>query len=106
METVQKCIGENARVAQSQAECRERYDELVSRYDTMKEKHDATVESIHAKRVKAKTLGFFAKTLRGRESTLTEFDEGLWETLVDFMAVYGKGNIGVIFQDGTEIRIG
>ncbi len=37
---------------------------------------------------------------------LTEFDEGLWGTLVDFMTVYSKDDISVTFKDGTEIHIG
>lgn len=106
VEMVQSCIGENARIAQNQEEYQERYNELVSRYDAVKEKHDATAEAINAKRVKEETLDAFAKALRNREEALTDFDEGLWGTLVDFMTVYGKGDIGVTFRDGTEIRIG
>ena len=106
VEMVENCIGENARIAQNQEEYQKRYNELVSRYDAVKEKHDATAEAINAKRVKAETLDAFAKALRSRESALTDFDEGLWGTLVDFMTVYGKGDIGVTFRDGTEIRIG
>ena len=66
----------------------------------------ATAKAINAKRVKAETLDSFSKALRSRETALTDFDEGLWGTLVDFMTVYGKGDIGVTFRDGTEIRIG
>ena len=105
VEMVQNCIGENARVAQNQAEYKERYNELVSRYDAVKAKNDATAEAIQAKRVKAETLDAFAKVLRSRKGALMDFDEGLWGTLVDFMTVYGKGDIGVTFRDGTEIRI-
>ena len=36
---------------------------------------------------------------------LTEFDEGLLGTLVDFMTVYSKEDISVTFKDGTEIQI-
>ena len=95
VEMVQGCIGENARIAQSQVEYQERYNELVSRYDAVKTKHDAVTEAINA----------FAKALRNRDGALAEFDEGLWGTLVDFMTVYGKGDVGVTFRDGTEIRI-
>ena len=102
---VQNCIGENARVAQCQTEYQERYNELVRRYDTVKAKHDATAEAIQAKRVKADTLEAFARAIRTKDTILTDFDEGLWGTLVDFMTVYGKGDIGVTFRDGTEIRI-
>ena len=71
----------------------------------MKEKHDATVAAINAKRVKGETLDEFAKTLRSREAVLSDFDEGLWGTMVDFVTVYGKGNLGVTFRDGTEINV-
>ena len=33
---------------------------------------------------------------------VTEFDEGLWGTLLDFMIVYNKKNIAVTFKDGAE----
>lgn len=51
------------------------------------------------------------KTLLGdRESVLPIRDAGLGgdgaRTLVDFMTVYGKGDIGVTFLDDTEIRMG
>ena len=48
----------------------------------------------------------FSKALRSRETALTDFGEGLWGTLVDFMTAYGKEDICVTFRDGTEIRIG
>ena len=46
----------------------------------------------------------FSKPRRG--TVVTEFDEGLWGTLVDFMTVYSKEDISVTFKDGTEIHIG
>ena len=102
---VQNCISENARIAQNQAEYQKRYDELVSRYEEVKAKYDEIVQAIHAKRVTAETLDIFAKGIESRDAVLTEFDKGLWGTLVECMTVYGKGDIGVTFKDGTEIRI-
>lgn len=102
---VQNCISENARVAQNQEEYGKRYDELVRRYEEVKAKHDETVQAIHAKRVTAETLATFYKAIKQRDAALTEFDEGLWGTLVECMTVYGKGDIGVNFKDGSEIRI-
>ena len=48
----------------------------------------------------------FAEALESQSKSLTEFDEGLWGTLVDFMTVYSKEDISVTFKDGTEIQIG
>ena len=62
-------------------------------------------KSIKAQRLKAERLDNFAKAIKAQDSVVMEFDEGLWGTLVDFMTVYGKDDIGVTFKDGTEIRI-
>lgn len=82
-----------------------RYDEMVSRYDDAKEKYDKTIQAIQSKHAQAERLDAFVKTLASRDEALAEFDEGVWGTLVEHMTVYGKGDIGVTFKDGTEIRI-
>jgi hypothetical protein len=51
-------------------------------------------------------LEAFAEALESQSKKLTEFDEGLWGTLVDFMTVYSMEDISVTFKDGTEIQIG
>ncbi len=50
-------------------------------------------------------LNSFSKELRKQENILTEFDEGLWGSLVDFMTVHSKEDIEVTFKDGTTIQI-
>ena len=101
---VQSSINENARIAQDQMDYQKRYDELVSRYEAVRVKHDQVAKAIKERKVKAKRLDGFAKALKEQES-VTGFDEGLWGTMVDYMTVYGKEDIGVTFKDGTEIRI-
>lgn len=46
----------------------------------------------------------FIKTLKGRDDVITEFDNGLWSSLVDFVTV-GKETRTITFKDGTEITI-
>ena len=102
---VQKCISENARIAQDQTDYQKRYDELVSRYEAVKGRHDEVIKSIKARHAKSERLDGFAQALTAQSGTVTEFDEGLWGTLVDFMTVYSKEDISVTFKDGTEIHI-
>ena len=102
---MQKCISENARIAQDQTDYQKRYDELVSRYEAVKGRHDEVVKSIKARHAKSERLDGFAQALTAQSGTMTEFDEGLWGTLVDFMTVYSKEDISVTFKDGTEIHI-
>ena len=103
---VQKCISENARIAQDQTDYQKRYDELVNRYETTKDNYDKTEKSIKGRHAKAERLGAFVKALAAQDASVTEFDEGLWGTIVDFMTVYSKEDISVTFKDGTEIHIG
>ena len=71
----------------------------------MKAKYDAVIRDIQANNAKAERLDAFAKAIGSRDEALTEFDEGLWGTLVEHMTVYGKRDIGITCKDGTEIRI-
>ena len=103
---VKNHINENARIAQDQKEYQKKYDELVSRYDAAKKKYDDVSVEIQQKRTKEELLDAFSKNLKSRATLLTEFDDGLWGTIVDFMTVYGKNDFGVTFRDGTEIRVG
>lgn len=38
-----------------------------------------------------------------KHDVVTEFDEGLWLSLVDFVTVYSKEDIRVTFKNGMEI---
>ena len=103
---VQRCINENARIAQDQTDYQKRYDELVSRYDATKAKYDTAEQGIKKRRAKAERLDAFVTAIKEQGTVVTEFDEGLWGTLVDFITVYSKEDISVTFKDGTEIHIG
>ena len=48
-ELIQKCIDENAHVAQDQTEYEKRYDALVQRFDTAKAKLEITQDAIARK---------------------------------------------------------
>jgi len=41
-----------------------------------------------------------------REALLEGFDEALWRSAVEVVTVYAAGNIGVVFRDGREVRVG
>jgi len=46
----------------------------------------------------------FLYTLRKQENLLTEFDEKLWCSLVDYATVYDKDDVRFTFKNGTEIK--
>ena len=63
-ELIQKCIDENAHVAQDQTEYEKRYDALVQRFDTAKAKLEITQDAIARKKAQRQMMENFMETLQ------------------------------------------
>ena len=83
-ELIQKCIEENTRIAQDQAEYTKRYDALAERFDTAKAQLDAVQEAITKKQAQRKMMEHFMEELKRMPEMVDFFDEGAWYALVDF----------------------
>ena len=80
------------------------YNGLVSRYETVKTRFDEVTQAIADKADRKKLLEQFLHTVETQEP-VTQFDERLWSSLVDFVTVYSEKDIRVTFKDGTEIQV-
>ena len=98
-----KCIEENSASAQDQEEYTARYNGYVDRYEKAKARYDALSELRSGKQAKAKAIDRFIAMLSQREELLTEFDNRLWLTMVDYAEVHRDNKITFCFYDGTEI---
>ena len=47
----------------------------------------------------------FLAGLQKQEGLVTEFDEDLWYSLIEYMTVFDKEDVRFIFKDGTEIKV-
>ena len=104
VEMTQSCVAENARVSQNQEEFQKRYNGLVERYETIKSHYDELTYSIEQKKASSEKMLQFIKALKDKNELLTEFDEALWCSMVDFITV-GRKERTVTFKDGTEIAV-
>lgn len=104
-ELTEKCVDENAHIAQNQAEYKERYDGLVARYDKAKANYEAVSDKIRGNMARQQELERFIEILSGQEP-VTEFDGGLWASLVEGMTVNSPEDIVITFRDGTEVQVG
>lgn len=102
-ELIHQCIRENARVAQDQEEYQKKYDALVRRYDTAKDRLDEVDRIINEKQARKAEIELFLAEL-DKVETVTEFHEDTWYALLDYVTVYDKEDIRFTFKDGTEIR--
>ena len=103
VEMTEKCVRENARIAQNQEEYQQHYEGLVARYDAAKARFDDVTEAISAKEVQSERLAVFERTLKARTAPVAEFDRELWASMVECVTVGAKG-MTVVFRDGTEVR--
>ena len=103
-ELIQKCIGENARIALDQTEYKKRYDGLVERFDKAKARLDEVAEQISEKKARGERIEAFIADLGKQDGLITEFDKRLWYSLVDFATVYKEDDVRFTFKDDTSIR--
>ncbi|HOQ38614.1 MAG TPA: zinc ribbon domain-containing protein, partial [Acetivibrio sp.] len=102
---IQQAIDDNAHFALDQGEYQERYNGLVDRFDLAKARHTAVTEEITDKQTRLSTINTFLGTLSKQDNLLTEFDEKLWCSLVDYATVYDKDDVRFTFKDGTKIKV-
>ena len=103
VEMTEKCIRENARIAQNQEEYQKHYEGLVARYDAVKARFDEVTDTISAKKAQSERLALFIKCIKEQSAPVAEFDSQLWASMVE-CATVDKG-MTVVFRDGTEVRV-
>ncbi len=103
-ELMQNCIDENAQVAQNQTEYNKKYNALAEKFDKTQSRLDEVNAQIADKNARCKTIALFMKNLKKQSGAITEFDENLWLSMVDFVTVNSKYDILVTFKNGTEIQ--
>ena len=101
----EKCIRENARIAQNQEEYQRSYEGLVVRYDVAKARFDEVLETISAKEAQSEQLAVFIKRLKNRTEPVAEFDSQLWAGMVECVTVGVDKGLTVVFRDGTAVRV-
>jgi DNA primase len=104
-ELSRRAIQENARSKQNQREFKERNDKYLDRLRTAKEKVDALESERSARIGKALIIEHFIRDISKRPLILEEFDEKLWNAVIEKATVQTDGTMTFCFKDGTEITV-
>lgn len=103
-EIIQKCVDENARVAQSQDEYLRRYEGLASRFENAKRLFVEVGDLLSERKAHRDRMEAFVACLRKQDGLITEFDEQLWNSLMDYATVYSVDDVRFTFKDGAVIK--
>ena len=77
------------------------YDELASRYETIQNRLRHLSLEVTGRKQKISQGKQFCRMIQETDEIVTEFHPEQFMVLVDYMAVYAKGDIRVRFRDGT-----
>ena len=101
---VQKCVDENARIAQDQREYHKRYTALHDRYDAAKTWLDKIYQEAQEQASKREVVIQFLADLEQQSGVLAEFDEQLWYATVEAITVHSAKDMRITFKDGSIIQ--
>jgi predicted nuclease with TOPRIM domain len=102
---IQKVIAENAQIALDQTEYQTRYDGLVERFESTKLRLSEVEEQLSQKRSRKEIFRKFISDLEKQENLLTEFNEEIWCSLVDFVTVEKDGKLTFRFKNEVTIEV-
>lgn len=99
---IHRIIEENARTPLDQEEYERRYNELVARYDALKQNIDDNESMRLSRLARCDKLTEFIDLLEKKDGLLTEFDEGLWNATVERVMVKAAGEVIFTFKGGVN----
>lgn len=103
LEMMRQLVHENAHNAQNQNEYQRRYGAMVERYEKAKARVDDVTQTIECRNVKRAELEQFVEILKSRDSLLTEFDNELWNAVIERLVVRSATEVIFTFRDGSEL---
>ena len=103
-ETVQGLIAQNARVAQNQDDYNTAYDAAVSRYEATKAKREKVPDDIRQRGIRRREFERFITKLEKLPEAVSEFDETIWGSLVDYVTVGKDKTMVFTLIGGTEVK--
>ena len=63
------------------------------------------MEAIEEKQAHYEKLGIFIETLEKHGEPITEFDAGMWGSMVECITVDKDKNMTITFKDGSEVGV-
>ena len=86
-DAVQALITRNARVAQNQDDYSAAYDAAVSQYEATKAEREQVAAEIRQRGIRRREFERFIDELKKLPEAVSEFDEALWGSLVEYVTV-------------------
>ncbi|HEP1429730.1 TPA: recombinase family protein, partial [Streptococcus pyogenes] len=97
---VSRLVMENASTLQDQDEYQSKYRQLSAKYESLVEEIEELEVQKLAKSKRNKDLQDFITGLKQQEGLLTDFDELLWETMIESITITKDSDVEITFKNG------
>lgn len=104
-EAANKIVKENQFKVQDQDEYQRKYDELNKRFNEANDRLKKAIQDKNIKLAKALSIETFIEALKRSPGSITEWDEKLWNVLLESGTVNRDQTITFKFKNGTETRV-
>ena len=105
MELIRRVIADNAQKAMDQEEYERKYAGYCERYEAARIRLAEIGELRLERSAKHTKIAMFLEKLESSAGLVTEFDEELWYTTVDFVTVYEDMRMVFTFRDGNTVEV-
>ena len=103
VQLAKQCIDRNARAVQNQAEYLEDYNRYCDRHKELTSRSDALKKERQERLYRADGFSSFVKAMKKLDGAVAEFDDKLWQILLETATVNADGTITFRFYNGMEI---
>ena len=104
-ELIRKCVAENATNSQDQEAYLERYKGLKVRYEVAAQRLKQIEDQRAERKQRRQKMLEFIRMMDYSDGLLTDFDEGLWNAMVENMTVQIGGGMVFRWKNGTETPV-
>lgn len=105
IELLKKHVERNAHVVLNQEEYESKYNELAKKYEEVRNRVEDTELKIANQKEKRNNISIFIKKLEVQEEILTDFDETLWNAIVDKVERNGDGDTRVVLKNLAILKL-
>lgn len=102
---VESLVKSNASKPQDQLSYYKKYAELEEKYNLLKADYDKLVSQKEEKNAKAIRIEKFIQDIKNHKEEMVEFNEPLWNLLVENAIVHKDKSITFRFRSGVEIKV-
>ena len=102
---VENLVKTNASTPQDQMVYYKNYAELEEKYNKLKDEYDVILEHKENRILKAREIDLFIHNLQKLKQDVLEFDEGLWNLLIENVIVHRDKSMAFRFKSGIEIKV-